>query len=176
MRLHFFLITAAASALLWPTSALAQCAPATAGLTCTTRTTLSVNVDSSQTVITVASGTDIAAGDALWVDFEQMDVTAVSSTRITVRRGVNGTAAQAHDSGDNIYSGDDTGGPTGSGHFNTGDPDWGQDCTRAQGQASHLPWINVRTGAMWTCDNGLTADWSQTRKPPTTLSSSPNEF
>ena len=51
-----------------------------------TDTTLSASITSTQTQFRVASATDIAAGGALYIDHELMDVTAVSGTLITVSR------------------------------------------------------------------------------------------
>lgn len=163
---------------LWPAAeAAAQgCLPATTGLVCMTRTTLSANASESATTIQVASATGFSVGNKIWIDFEQLHIVAISGTTITVRRGDNGTAARAHDSGDAAWTGAATGGPTGAGHFNTRDPDFGEDCVRAQGQATHLPWINVRSGWMWSCDNGSTGDWTATVKPSLTVNSEPTSF
>lgn len=141
---------------------------------CMTRTTLSANASETATVLTVTSGTGFTAGNGLWIDYEQMLIRAVSSTSITVSRGQNGTRAVAHDNGDGVFTGVNTGGPRGGGHFNAVDPPFGQDCTRGTGDASHLPWINVRTGWMWTCDVGT--DWTASLKPTLTVDSEPSDF
>lgn len=175
MRLRFFLIVTVAVLLTWGTPAAAQCV-AGGDPTCTTRTTLSANVDDSQTTISVASATDFTVGNKVWVDYELMHILSVTGTTIGVRRGDNGTRAAAHDNGDAVFTGVGTGGPRGGGHFNTQDPRFGEDCTRGAGEATHLPWINIRTGWMWTCDNGTTTDWSATSKAPQTVNSEPEQF
>lgn len=160
-------VMALAGLVLWPVTLEAQCG--TAGPTCMVRTTLNGNVDNSQTVITVTSGTGFTAGNQIWIDYEQMDIVAVSTTRITVRRGRNGTQAQAHDDADGIWTGDPA-------HFHTNDPDVGQDCTRGAGQAAYSPWINVHTGWIWICDNGVTAEWTGTVTSARTVGSLPTTF
>ena len=58
--------------------------------------------DATTTSITVsASGVEV--GWLLLIDAEQLFVTAVSTTTVTVKRGVNGTTAAAHDDGSTIY-------------------------------------------------------------------------
>ena len=170
MRTKFLLIAATLALLvgLWQAPLSAQCGT-NDGRTCMTRTTLSANVDNSQTTISVTSNTNFDADDQLWVDFEQMHVVSVSGTQIRVNRGVNGTAAQAHDNADAIWVG-------ASNHFHTNDPDLGQDCTGGQGQAAYSPWINVRTGYVSICDNGVTADWTQTIPFRQTVGSIPTTF
>lgn len=178
MRLRFFLITAAIL-LLCGGSASAQCiTPAYGGTpTCMTRTTLSANAAVTDTVIQVTSATGFTVGNGLYVDFEQMRIVAISGTSITVARGQNGTRAEAHDNSDGVFTGVDNGGPRGGGHFNTQDPQFGQDCVRGQSEATHLPWINVRSGAIWTCDvDSATSEWEATRKPNITAGSELEQF
>lgn len=152
----------------WPSPVAAQCSDGLpAG--CMTRTTWAANVSETDTAVRVTSATGFTVGNFIWSDFEQMAIQAVSGTTITVRRGVNGTAAQAHDSGDSALTG-------GAQYFHTNDPDLGQDCTRGVGQAAYSPWINVRSGWISVCDNGVTADWSQTRKFQQTPNSEPTSF
>lgn len=175
-RLTFLLIAAALIAFV-PSQAAAQaCAGSTGGAVCMYRTTFSANVGVTDTTFQVASATGWTVGNFAFADGEQMRITAIASTNITVQRGVNGTRAQAHDSGDGILTGSGAGGPLGAGHFNTSDPDFGQDCSRGAGQASYLPWINVRTGWIWTCDKFVTDDWSVTYKPTATLNSEPTTY
>lgn len=88
--------------------------------TTVTSTTLSTAVDASQGVIVVASATGFTAPSVstaqggmgsptgsnyviAFVDKEAMRVNIVSGTRITVERGVQGTAASAHLSGAKIW-------------------------------------------------------------------------
>jgi hypothetical protein len=80
-------------------AALGQSAP--------TVTTLSAAVDNKQTTITIASATGWSANSAsnrylAIVDKEAMDVVAVSSTTITVKRGSAATHADAHLSGETV--------------------------------------------------------------------------
>ena len=169
-----FLIASALSAgfALWPHTLIAQCS-VQAGVsnpTCTTRTTLAANAAADDSVINVTSATGFTANNKIWVDFEQMHIISVTGTLIRVRRGDNGTRSEAHDNADAVFTGDPA-------HFQTSDPNFGQDCTRGTGQAAYLPWINVRTGWMWTCDNGLTTtDWRATQKGLRTLDSEPTTF
>ena len=48
------------------------------------------------TAITVTDAANLSAGQTLLIDSEQLYVTAVSATELTVVRGVNGTAGAAH--------------------------------------------------------------------------------
>lgn len=173
MKTLRFLLIAAGFLVLVPSTVAAQCIGAAA--VCITRTTLSADVSSTATVISVTSATGFTVGNGVWIDFELMDITSITGTSISVNRGQRGTRAMAHDNGDGVFTGVDAGGPLGAGHFNVSDPDFGQDCTRGAGQATHLPWINIRTGWMWTCDyNG--ADWTATVKSPLSLNSEPAAF
>ena len=61
--------------------------------------TLGEALDSSETGVDVSARTDIQAGHTLLVDSEQMYVESYAGNTLTVRRGVNGTTAAAHDSG-----------------------------------------------------------------------------
>lgn len=161
---------------LWfPTTAEAQCIAGNS-VTCTTRTTLTADVAATDRVINVTSNTDFTVGNYVWVDFELMGITAISGTQITVTRGQRGTRAEPHDNADAVFTGTGSGGSDGAGHFHVNDPAIGQDCTRGQGQATHLPWVNIRTGWIFTCDNGVTADWIATQKGPRTLNSEPSQF
>ena len=145
------------------------------------RTTLAANVAGdtpgpADRVIQVTSNTGFTVGNFVWIDFEQMRITAINGTAISVVRGVNGTRTAAHDNTDGVITGTGAGGIDGSGHFHTRDPDTGGDCTRGSGEAAFLPWINVVSGWMWTCDNGITADWSGTLKSHQTVASEPTSF
>lgn len=67
------------------------------------RTTVSVALaealDASETGVDVASGAAFDVGQTILIDSEQMEITAISSNTLTVRRGVNGTTAATHNSG-----------------------------------------------------------------------------
>ena len=149
--------------------------------TVATTTTLSANVAAGDTVISVTSATGFTAGNALYVDAEQMLIRSVSGTAITVMRGQNGTADRAHDNAERVITGAATGGFRGEGHFHIADPDYGADCTRGSGQVSHSPWINVRTGTVWMCggsgQNGTAGlSWTATNVQPVTFNSIPTSF
>ena len=69
----------------------------------TARETLSVAVDATSAEIVVSSQDDVSAGHTLLLGSEQMYVRGVSAARtFQVERGVNGTTAEAHESGDAI--------------------------------------------------------------------------
>ena len=103
----------------------------------------------------------------VWIDVEVMQISAISGTQITVVRGVMGRRAESHDNADGVFTG-------AAGHFHTNDPNFGQDCTRGQNQAAFLPWFNVRTGWIWTCDVGT--DWQAYAKANLTVNSEPTTF
>lgn len=125
-----------------------------------TQTTLSANMTSTATTLTVAAAGTIAApsfsagtvGSRLYVvDFGQtlgeiMDVSAITGTTVTVRR-TGGSAAVAHASGAMVlyanpklfYSYD----PTGA-------------CTTATTLVT--PWLNVKTGNQWLCST-ISGTW-----------------
>ena len=141
--------------------------PVQAQVTMTT-TTLAANQSADATVMTVTSATGFTVGNFVWVDSEQQQITAINGTAITVRRGQNGTAARAHDNTDRIYTG-------ASQHFQTQDPDYGADCTRGAGQATHMPCINVRTGNFWVC-RSESSTWNGTNASTLTYDSRPAQF
>jgi hypothetical protein len=89
----------------------------------------------------------------LYIDREQMRVTAVNGTLLTVVRGVNGTAATPHASGAMVLFGP-------ARFFYVMDPG---SITMANGTVSGVacvvnnvvvsPWLNVRSGAQWLCSS-----------------------
>lgn len=94
----------------------------------------------------------------LYVGREQMRVTAVNGTALTVVRGVNGTVAVPHPSGDMVLFGparffyvNDPGAIPG-----TGGGISGVACTAANVIVS--PWLNIRTGGQWLCSS-VTGTW-----------------
>lgn len=126
--------------------------------TATTSTTLSSAVTStSATTIVVASATNVEAGGALFVDRELMDVTAVSSTTVSVRRGMSGTKAATHASGALVYVASKS---QKAGVFQS-DQAWGT-CTRAA--EPFLPQVDTNTGSVWDCPVGATA-WTPINNP-----------
>ena len=161
MRLTRVVLVLAALMPLWSGLAEAQ--------TVASRTTFAANATADDNFITVTSNTGFTVGNQVWADFEQMTITSISGTRIGVRRGQNGTRAQAHDNTDGVITG-------ASAHFHNDDPDTGADCTRGAGQAAYSPWINTRTGWIWVCDNNITADWSGTLKSHKTVDCEPTSF
>jgi hypothetical protein len=66
-------------------------------------TVLTAAIDATQTTITVASSAGIIANDTLQIDSEQLQVTLVAGTTLTVVRGANSTTAAAHASGATVY-------------------------------------------------------------------------
>lgn len=64
--------------------------------TVTASATASAISTTTTTSITVSSGAEFSAGMTLLVDAEQLYVTAVSNTTLTVDRGANGTTAATH--------------------------------------------------------------------------------
>ncbi|MGH7994366.1 MAG: hypothetical protein ACREDQ_12670 [Limisphaerales bacterium] len=117
-----------------------------------TQTTLSTAITSSQTVFNVASATGITAptgapGTATSIYIqdtgltgELVEVLAVNGTTLTVRRGANGTAGQAHVSGAMVLAGRPN-------WFYISDP--GGACTAANTLVT--PYVNVRDGDQFLC-------------------------
>jgi prepilin-type N-terminal cleavage/methylation domain-containing protein len=66
-------------------------------------TTLTAAVTAAQTTITVASSALINVNDVLKIDSEELEVTNVSGTTLTVVRGFAGTTAAAHANSDTVY-------------------------------------------------------------------------
>lgn len=58
--------------------------------------TASAIASTSTTSVIVSAGAEFSAGQTLLIDSEQLYVSAVSSTTLTVERGVNGTTAATH--------------------------------------------------------------------------------
>lgn len=137
--------------------------------TVATTTTLAANMSATDTIATVTSATGFTVGNQMWIDFEQMSITAVSGTAITVRRGVNGTAARAHDNTERIITGV-------AAHFHTNDPDDGADVVRGVGQGAYSPWINVRTGVVWVPNPFQTGRWAATSVQKIAFDSIPTTF
>lgn len=135
-----------------------------------TSTTLSANVTATQTELPVTANTGYVAGAFLYIDAEQMLIRSISgTTRVTVQRGVNGTAARAHDNAERVIL------ALTADHFHTNPPDYGQDCTRGEGQAAYSPWIDVRANLLWVCPQGLTA-WRATTTANVVFDSIPTSF
>lgn len=123
-------------------------------------TTLTAAMTVDQKFVQVAAvtctGCVIDGNAVVFVDSEAMCVNSsyVSGLTLPVTRGCLGTKAAAH--GINLATSISLNvvfiGP--AKRFNDGDPPVGQ-CTRTS--LAFLPWINVRNGAVWTCDTGWRA-------------------
>ena len=117
--------------------------PALLAQTTITTTTLSAAIDKTQTTFTVASATGFATGSLCYVGNELMYIISVSSTRITVERGYDGTRATGHRASQTIF----VGAPE---RFRKSDPDWDEACVRSS-QLYNL-WVNAVNGNVWRCD------------------------
>ncbi len=134
------------------------------GQTALNLTTLSAAIDNKQKVFAVAAATGITApvlntaqggigGNSgtgtimLFIDRELMKVTAITSTTVTVIRGV-GTAATAHANATKVIAGT-------AAAFAQFDPIGG--CTRTL--LSYTPVVNTTTGTINDC-TGASAAWS----------------
>ena len=108
-------------------------------------TTLSVAVNSSQNVITLASATGIADNYGLYVNAEYMTVNPswTSGTQIPVMRGQLGTTAKAHPVSATVIVGP-------PGMFSTTDPGGGSS-TCPSAPAQYLIQVNTVTGNVWLC-------------------------
>lgn len=149
--------------------ALIVCCGLAFGQASMTSTTLSAAVTDTQKSFAVASATGIYApgletaqggiGSStggpnqtlLFVDREAMRVTAVSSTTITVQRGVQGTRQTAHVSGAKVFAGP-------ANYFGAVDPIVGTPCTSSL--LTVLPRVVIPTGNVFTCGNSLWSSFS----------------
>ena len=110
-----------------------------------TSTTLSAAVTASAQTITVASATNLTAGNYAYVDKELMAIISVSSTTATVRRGLAGgvTPGTMHASGVVVWLG-------AGDRFSASDVNGA--CTA--GSELYLPHINTKTGNIYDCEQG----------------------
>ena len=69
-----------------------------------TGATLAAAVGQGDATLTVSDGAPFAPGQTLLVGDEQLTVTSVADTAVTVARGINGTSAAAHTTGAAIGS------------------------------------------------------------------------
>lgn len=113
-------------------------------------TTWASAVSQTTTTVSVTSAATMAVGDLIYSDHEAMVITAISGTTITVQRGMEGTSPAPHRNASIIFSGVPD-------RFYVNDPPFGDCSPRAS--IRFLPWINVRTGTLWTCDG---ANWRAT--------------
>lgn len=116
-------------------------------------TTLSAAVTATQDFITVASATGFTVGNHVYVEHELMQILSINGTTIRVQRGEAPTRQMAHATSARLFTG-----AAGPYYFKELDPDYGAACTRGIGQASYLPWINMRTGVVWNCE--FTGVWN----------------
>lgn len=103
-------------------------------------TTLTADVSTTDLTFTVASGTGIAPGFLLLVDFETVPVIDVSGTTITIRERGYGGLVTAHATNAMV-----TAGPPQM--FATTDPPVGT----CLANYSQTPWVNYTTGDTWLC-------------------------
>ena len=66
-------------------------------------TTTNEALDTSETGVDVTAVTNLSAGQTILVESEQMFIESITTTTLTVIRGVNGTTAAAHDTAKLIY-------------------------------------------------------------------------
>lgn len=148
------------------------------------QTTLSATVNSTQTQLQLGSLTGISGyapnlslipftnnvPTHLYIDREEIEVRFLPATGtvVQVRRGVNGTVANAHQSATMVLSGPatafftyDPGGNPGGGAGGAG----GGACSLVGTSGPNgipavpvTPWINVRSGAQWLCST-VTNTW-----------------
>lgn len=127
---------------------LAGVIPAAAQTTVSS-TTFSAAVVVDQQIVTVASATGIDVGDLLFADREVFEVTAVSGTNITVRRGTRGTGAREHASGVIVYLGLPS-------NFYSNEVVPGSTCTSTA--ELFLPRIVIPSGNIYQCTGSV---WQQ---------------
>lgn len=112
-----------------------------------TSTTLSAAITGTSTqTFTVASATGFSANRIAYVDREALRITAVSGTTITAVRGISGTRAATHTSGQTIYVGPGD-------YFTTYDRSG--SCTSTSELV--LPLINVSNGNIFQCTSSVWA-------------------
>lgn len=136
-----------------------------------TSTTNSGALTATQTTVTVASASGIAAGGALYVNRELMTVRSVSGTVVTVVRGQSGTVANAHGASQTVIVIPAAAVPT---VVSTNDPSPVNGigtCSRAEHR--YLPIINVTSGNVWLCrpSGSSTGIWMGTNTTPLTYNS-----
>lgn len=116
-------------------------------------TTLSAAVTStSSNQISVASASSFVVGYACYVNQEYMLINSISGTNIGVTRGLAGTRAMTHASGDIVW--------VGPRNYFTTYPRKGT-CTAAN--ELNLPTINIATGKFYNC---LGSVWVEGDPPP----------
>ena len=140
-----------------------------------TTTTITENLAATDDTMTVSSSTGFTVGQLVLIDLEVVRITSLNGTAgtsplISIQRGVDGTNARAHDDDERLIV------TLQNNDFKQQDPDWGADCTRGTGQAAVLPWVNSRTGVVWSCDRPAATEWTATNTMPITYNSIPTSF
>ena len=118
------------------------------------------SVGANSFVLTSASAitgaTAPAVGHCLYVERELMQITAISSTRVTVIRGTGGTSAALHPTGAVVFTG-------ACGNFRNADPVGTSPqaslkaCTTAT--MGVRPFVNTANGNIWLCKSSV---WTAT--------------
>lgn len=114
-----------------------------------TSTTNSAAVNATQTTITLASTTGVAAGGGLYVDREYLPVRSVSGLVATVLRGQSGTTGRAHTADRTVIIIPAAAVPTVVTAVDPAQTSGVGGCTPAAYQ--FLPIINVTNGNVWSC-------------------------
>lgn len=141
-----------------------------------TTTTTAAAVAQGDDTLTVASSTGFTVGQLIFIDWEVMRIqnlngVAGTSTLINVQRGVDGTGRRGHSTSERIIV------TANNTDFHNTDPSFGEACARGSGEAAILPWINVRTGNIFTCGQvGGATVWSTTNTLKITYDSIPTSF
>ena len=65
---------------------------------------LSADITSVATTLTVADGTKFTNGGTILLDQEQMTITGIATNVLTITRHVNGTTAASHSAGAQVYA------------------------------------------------------------------------
>lgn len=117
-------------------------------------TTLAAGATASQTTVSVASASTLAINQLIVVPNyppEAMLITAISGTTISVMRGSNGTQARAHVVNTRVFTGT-------ANRFKQGPPsptittsNFGANTCRTT-DFDFLPWVDIVSGIVWTCD------------------------
>ena len=119
-------------------------------------TTLSAAITNTTNTFGIASATGVTVpqntyNTDLYIGRELMTVIAVNSTTVTVIRGVGGSQAAAHPSGDMVLIGPPQA-------FPDFDPEGTCSGTGATNPVQYTPWVNLRTGNQWLCST-ITKTW-----------------
>ena len=130
-------------------------------------TTNSAAIAYSDTILTVGSATNINVRDSIWCDCEMMSVQSKVGNTLTVTRGVQGTQQAGHAASRTVWVFPLTA------DWHNVDPDFSLSTSRGTGQATVLPWLNVRTCTFWYILGGTGTSWVGTRIAPVTDNSEP---